>query len=135
AMNPQAHRHHTNREGCPATPERELVQDDTTAVVETRHIGEEGPRASARDEVLRLRMVADDGGGRLLGLVLPARLLADVDAQPLGAEQARHGGVVLEVGARRVAPRVTTTSVLLPEQTPDGGTVLVDEAPLRPDAP
>src|SRR5262245_61247980 len=80
-------------------------------------------------------MVADDGGGRLLGLVLPARLLADLDAEPVGTQQARHGGVVLEIGARRVAPRVATTAVLLPEQTPHGGTVLLDEAPLRPDAP
>src|SRR4051812_36406774 len=48
-------------------------------------------------EVLRLRMVADDGGRRLLRLVLPARLLAHVDAEPVGAEQPGDRGVVLQV--------------------------------------
>src|SRR4029077_12741881 len=86
------------------------------------------------DEVLRLRVVADDGRRGLLGLVLPARLLADVDAEPVGAEQAGHGGVVLQIGAPRIAPRVAPAAVLLAEQAADGRAVLGGEAPLLADA-
>ncbi len=67
------------------------------------------------------------------GLVLPAGLLADLDAEPVGAEQRGDGGVVLEVGARRVAPRVAAAAVLLAEQPADRRAVLADEPPLLAD--
>ena len=59
-----------------------------------RQVEEGGAGATARsglprDEVLGAGVVADDGGGRLLGLVLPARLLADLDAEAL-AEYWHH---------------------------------------------
>ncbi len=75
---------------------------------------------SAGDEVLGAGVVADDGGGGLLGLVLPAGLLAHLDAEAVGAEQAGDGGVVLQVGAGRVAPRVAAAAVLLAEETAQG---------------
>ena len=77
--------------------------------------------ASAGDEVLGLGVVADDGRGRLLGLVLEAGLLADLDADAVGAEQLGHLRVVLEVGARGVAPRVAAAAVLLAEQPGEVG--------------
>src|SRR6187200_2844203 len=87
------------------------------------------PEDSAGDEVLGLGVVADDRRGGLLGLVLPAGLLGDLDAEAVGAEQAGDGGVVLEVGAGRVAPRVAAAAVLLAEQPADRRAVLADEAP------
>ena len=60
--------------------------------------------SSAGDEVLGLRVVADDRRGGLLGLVLEAGLLADLDAEPVGAEQLGDAEVVLQVRARGVAP-------------------------------
>lgn len=68
---------------------------------------------SAGDEVLRLAVLADDRRGGVFGLVLPISVLADLDAEPLGAEQSGNGGVVLEVGARRVAPRLASAAVVL----------------------
>src|SRR5436190_17303475 len=53
--------------------------------------------ASTGDEVLRLRVVADDRGGGLLRLVLPTRFFADLDAEAVGTEQVDHRGVVLEI--------------------------------------
>src|SRR6187399_3257408 len=88
---------------------------------------------SAGDEVLGPRVVADDRRRGLLGLVLPAGLLAHLDAEALGAEQAGHGGVVLEVRTGRVAGGVAPTAVLLAEQPADARAVLVDEAPLGAD--
>ena len=44
------------------------------------------------------------------------------------------GGVVLEVGAGRVAPRVAAAAVLLAEQAAERRAVLVGEAPLLADA-
>ena len=41
---------------------------------------------SAGHEVLGLGVVADDGAGGLLGLVLEARLLADLDADAAGVK-------------------------------------------------
>src|SRR3990172_13444146 len=67
-------------------------------------------------EVLGLRVVADDGRGGLLGLVLPAGLLTDGDADPIGVEQVGHPGVVLEIGTCRVSPRVSSPPPLLAEQ-------------------
>src|SRR5438552_2029275 len=60
---------------------------------------------SAGVEVLGPRVVADDGGGGLLRLVLVAGLLGDLDAEAVGLQQPGDGDVVLEVGTRRVAPR------------------------------
>src|SRR6188472_748399 len=93
-----------------------------------------GAGNSAGDEVLGPRVVADDRRRGLFGLVLPAGLLADLDAEALGAEQAGHGGVVLEVRTGRVAGRVAPTAVLLAEQPADARAVLVDEAPLGADS-
>ena len=78
-------------------------------------------------------MVADQGRGGLLGLVLEACLLVDLDAQPTGLEQLGHLLVVFEVGARRVPPRVAPTAVLLAEQAVEVGAVLVHEPPLGAD--
>ena len=50
------------------------------------------------------------------------------------AEQVVELGLVLEVGAGRVAPRVARAAVLLAEETGDRGAVLVGEAPLLTDA-
>ena len=67
----------------------------------------------------------------LLGVELES--LAHLDADAVGAEELDHLGVVLEVGAGRVAPRVAATPVLLAEQAGQGGPVLVGEAPLLAD--
>src|SRR4029453_17428321 len=88
------------------------------------------PATSAGDEVLGPGGMADDGGRRLLGLLRPAGLLADLDAEALGAQQPCHRGVVLEVWTGRVAPRVAAAAVLLAEESAHGRAVLVDEAPL-----
>ncbi len=61
---------------------------------------------SAGDEVLGLRVVADERAGGLLGLVLEAGLLADLDPEAAGVEQLGDLLVVLEVRAGGVAPRV-----------------------------
>ena len=50
-------------------------------------------------------------------------------------EQLVELGLVLEVGARRVAPRVPRAAVLLAEQAGERRAVLVGEAPLLADAP
>lgn len=71
----------------------------------------------AGDEVLGLRVVADDRRGRLLGLVLPPGFLAHVDADAARLENAGDRRVVLQVGARGVSPAVATTAVLLAEQS------------------
>ena len=57
-----------------------------------------------------------------------------VDADAVAAEELDHLGVVLEVRARRVAPRVAAPPVLLAEEADQGGPVLVGEAPLLADA-
>ena len=48
-------------------------------------------------------------------------------------EQVVELRLVLEVGARRVAPRVARAAVLLAEEAGDRGAVLVGEAPLLTD--
>src|SRR5215831_4262572 len=53
----------------------------------------------AHHEVLGLRVVADDGGGRLLGMELPRGFLADLHPEAVGADQFGALGVVLEVRA------------------------------------
>src|SRR5690242_12100386 len=88
---------------------------------------------SAGDEVLGFGVVEDDRRGRLLGLVLVAGLLGALEADALPTEQLEHLGVVLEVGARGVPPRVPATAVLLAEQAGERRAVLVGEAPLLPD--
>src|SRR5437879_5462322 len=87
---------------------------------------------SPGDEVLRPGVMADECRGRLLRLVL--EVFAERHADPLGIEQLGDLGVVLEVGARRIAPRVPPTAVLLPEQTGERGAVLAGEPPLLADA-
>jgi hypothetical protein len=57
-----------------------------------------------------------------------------LDADAVGVEQLGHRGVVLEVGAGRVAPRVAAAAVLLAEQAGERRAVLVGEAPLLADA-
>jgi len=61
-----------------------------------------GGSLGSGDEVLRLGVMADDGGGRLLRMELEA--LAHLDADALGIEKFDHQSVVLESGAGRVAP-------------------------------
>ena len=125
--------------GGPAAPGQSCYEDDLPGAGRDRPRAPHAAGAVSRpcltsDEVLGLRVVADDGRRGLLGLVLPARLLAHVDAEPVGAEQAGHGGVVLQIGARRIAPRVAPAAVLLAEQAADGRAVLGGEAPLLADA-
>src|SRR5207248_11680631 len=95
-------------------------------------------RATAKnlpgDEVLRLRVVADYGRGRLLGLVLPFGLFADGHADAIRLQELGDLGVVLEVGAGGIAPRVPSAAVLLAEQAGERGPVLGREAPLLADA-
>src|SRR5207244_13319470 len=85
-----------------------------------------------RHEVLGLRVVAHDGERALLGLEQVA--LADGHADAFRAKQLEHLGVVLQVGAGGVAPRVPPAPVLLAEQAGERGAVLAGEAPLLPDA-
>ena len=61
-------------------------------------------------------------------------LLAHRDADASADEQLGDLRVVLEVGARRVAPRVAAAAVLLAEQPGERRAVLVGEAPLLADA-
>ncbi len=70
-----------------------------------------GETAESRSghEVLGLRVVADDGVGGLLGMQLEP--LAHRHADALPAEELDHLGVVLEVRAGRVAPRVAPAPV------------------------
>ena len=79
-----------------------------------------GP-GSAGDEVLGPGVVADERRGGLFRLVLEAGLLAHLHAESPHIEQLAHREVVLEVGARRVAPRVAPAAVLLAEETGDRG--------------
>src|SRR3954453_21208004 len=92
------------------------------------------PSHLSSDEVLGLGVVTDDRGRRLLGLVLPLGVLADVHADAVGLEQLGHLGVVLEVWARRIAPRIAAAAVLLPEQSGQRRPVLAGKAPLLADA-
>src|SRR5262245_28749553 len=63
------------------------------------------------DEVLRLG-VGDDDRRRAL-LRHEVELLGEADADALDVEQLGHLRLILEVGARRVAPRVARPAVLL----------------------
>ena len=69
--------------------------------------------------------------GGLLGFELEAFAHLHADAARL--EELDHLGVVLEVGAGRVAPRVAPAPVLLAEEPGQGGAVLVGEAELLAD--
>ena len=84
------------------------------------------------DEVLGLGVGDDDRRGALLGFEL--ELLGELHADAVELEQVVELRLVLEVGARGVAPRVPRPAVLLAEQAGDGGAVLVGEAPLLADA-
>ena len=55
-------------------------------------------------------------------------------ADAVELEQVVELGLVVEVGTRRVAPRVAGTAVLLAEQSGERGAVLVGEAPFLTDA-
>src|SRR5690606_20068478 len=79
-------------------------------------------------------VVADDRRGGLLRVVLPSGLLAHLDAEPLGAQDPGNGGVVLEVGAGGIPPRVATTSILLAEQPTQRRAVFGGEPPFLADA-
>ena len=72
--------------------------------------------------------------GGLLGLVLEAGLLADLEAEAGAVEELPGLLVVLQVRAGRVAARVAAAAVLLAEQAVEVGAVLVGEAPLLADA-
>src|SRR4051794_31470127 len=95
--------------------------------------GAKGVRRSSSDEVLRLGVVADDGGCGLLGLVLVARLLRAVEPDAAAVEQLEHTDVVLEIGTGGIAPRVAAAAVLLAEEPGERGAVLIGEAPLLTD--
>src|SRR5262245_9806337 len=75
------------------------------------------------DEVLRLG-VGDDDRRRAL-LRHQVELLCEGDADALDVEELRHLRLVLEVGARRVAPRVARAAVLLAEEAGERRAVLV----------
>src|SRR3984885_5675003 len=75
--------------------------------------------------------MADERQRRLLGVELES--LAHLDADPTRIEEVRYDGVVLQVRASGVPERVTTSAVLLTEQTRERGPVLVGEAPLLTD--
>src|ERR1039457_687861 len=86
-----------------------------------------------RDEVLRRGVRADDGVGGLFRLQLG--ILAHLDADAVRAEELDDLGVVGQIGAGRVAPRVAAAPVLLAKQPGQGGSVLVGEAQLLSDSP
>src|SRR5690348_13772214 len=90
---------------CPATV---LLAPDTTDAL--------------HDEVLGLGVGDDDRRGRLLGLEL--EFLGELDADTVDLEQVHQHRLVLEVGARGVAPRVARAAVLLPEQAGEARAVL-----------
>src|ERR1035441_8637393 len=92
-------------------------------------------RRPADYEVLGLRVVADDGGGGLLGVKLPRRLLAALPADALGPDQPGTNGVVLQVRAGRVAPGVPASPVLLTEEPLHAGPVVGGVTPLVAYAP
>ena len=79
-------------------------------------------------------MVADDRRSRLLGLVLPAGFFTHADTDAPCLEQLGNLGIVFQVGARGVAPRITPTAILLAEEPVQRRTVFVDEAPLAANA-
>ena len=64
-------------------------------------------------EVLGLGVVHDDGRRGLLRVEL--ELLAELDPDPLWFQERKELGLVLEVGARRVAEAVPRTPVSLAE--------------------
>ena len=102
------------------------------APVRRHHRGVHEPLRASDDEVLRLGVGDDDRRGALLGLEL--ELLGELHADAVQLEQVVELGLVLEVGARRVAPRVARPAVLLAEQPGERRAVLVGEAPLLADA-
>src|SRR5438477_2941881 len=93
-----------------------------------------GTPVSAGDEVLRAWVMADERRGGLLGLVLPTRFFVALDTDVLGAQQLGDLGVVFEIGAGGIAPRIAPTAILLAEQAGQRRPVHVGEAPLLADA-
>src|SRR5699024_386447 len=82
---------------------------------------------SAGDEVLRLRVMADDGARRLLWVILEAGVLIAFEADALPVEQLEDRLVVLEIGTGRIPPRVASAPVFLAEQPRERRTVLMGE--------
>ena len=76
----------------------------TPAATLTTSQGQPPRRSQLDDEVLGLGVGADDRRGGLLGFEL--ELLGELHADAVELEQLGDLGLVLEVGARRVAPRV-----------------------------
>src|SRR5579875_4112933 len=99
----------------------------TTAGALTRTVDGSG------HEVLGARVVAHQRHGGLLGVELEP--FAHLDTDPVASEQFDGFGVVVEVGAGRVAPGVAAPAVLLAEQARQARPVLLGEAPLLADAP
>src|ERR1700722_12677794 len=83
-------------------------------------------------EVFGPRVVADDGIGRLLGMELKS--FAHLHPDPRTVEELVHLGVVLQLGAGGISPRVAATAVLLAEQAGERGTVFMRKTPLFADA-
>src|SRR5579883_1964392 len=80
------------------------------------HDGKEQARGGSRaaishGEVLGLRVVADDGRGRLLGVELV--FVGHLDADAAGAEQVEEARLVGEVGAGGVAEGVARAAIAL----------------------
>src|SRR5580704_19268978 len=90
-------------------------------------------RGPSCDEVLGLRVVADDGVRRLLGLHLEPLAHRDADAVP--SQKLNNLGVIIEIGAGGIPPRIAAAPVLLAEQPGQRGPVLVGVAELLADAP
>ena len=78
-----------------------------------------------RDKILRLRVVGDQCGRGLFRLVLVCGRGAYRNADPLGVEEMGDALVVLEIGAGRVAPRVSPSPVPLPEQAAETRSVFI----------
>src|SRR6059036_269206 len=84
------------------------------------------------DEVLGLRMVTDDGGGRLFRVVLET--LTDLDTDLFCTQQPGHREVVFQIRAGGIPPRVPAAAVLLAEQTGQRWTIFIRVPHLLTDA-
>jgi hypothetical protein len=84
------------------------------------------------DEVLGLRVVADDGVGGLFGMQLKS--FRDLYANSPTFKQVDQLGIIGQIGTGWVSPRVATTAVFLAEQASDGRTIFGLVAKFCPDS-
>src|SRR6202035_2716029 len=110
-----------------STPERRSAEGVREAPDRNYRTGTNGRaptgQAGSSHEVLGRRVVADNGVGGLLGVQLES--LADGDPDAGAPQQLHHLGVVVEVRAGRVAPRVAPAPVGLAEEAGQRRPVLV----------